>query len=224
MDGSAHRSPSGGIGRRSRLKICRSSGHAGSIPASGTNLMTTMRRTLAAVLLFSATTLFGANDHFILSPSRILNEQEQADLARRGVIIEHVLSNGRYLVRMAANATLTDGDPRVASLVPLSAGIKLHHSALREVAAAPPFARLQVLFQDDVSFESAKAAIEAAGGTLSEPLQNDFHVPRRINAVIAPSAVTSLASDDRVLLVYGPRKLQIQPENAVSAALSNVTP
>ena len=183
-----------------------------------------MRRILAAVLLLSATTLFGADKHFILSPARILTEQEQTDLASRGLIIEHVLTNGRFLVRMAANATLSDTDPRVASLVPLSADIKLHHSALREVASARPVARLQILFQDEVSFESAKAAIEAAGGTLAEPLQSDFHVPRRITTLIAPSEVTSLASDDRVLLVYGPRKLQIEPENAVSAAISNVTP
>lgn len=242
MDGSTHRSPSGGIGRRSRLKICRSSGHAGSIPASGTTDMTTMRRALAAVLLLSAATLFGANNrsidapgssrpelppgtrHFILSPSRVLNEQEQADLASRGLVIEQALTNGRFLVRMTTGATLTTSDPRVASLVPLSANVKLHRSALREVAGAPPFARLQILFHDDVSFESAKAAIEAAGGTLAEPLQTEFHLPRRIATLIAPPAVTSLASDDRVLLVYGPRKLEIEPENAVSAAISNVTP
>ncbi|HEX7421422.1 MAG TPA: S8 family serine peptidase, partial [Thermoanaerobaculia bacterium] len=50
------------------------------------------------------------------------------------------------------------------------------------------------------------------------------HVPRRIPTLIAPSALSSLAADDSVLLVYGPRNLPIESENAVSAALSNVTP
>jgi len=55
-----------------------------------------MRRTLLAVFLLSATTLFGANApvlHYILSPNRLLNEQEQADLASRGLVIERVLTN-----------------------------------------------------------------------------------------------------------------------------------
>ncbi|HEX7421015.1 MAG TPA: hypothetical protein VF505_14085, partial [Thermoanaerobaculia bacterium] len=200
-----------------------------------------MRRTLLAVFLLSATTVLGAITsggqapspvrtgqapvlHFILSPSRLLNEQEQADLASRGLIIEHVLTNGRYLVRMTADATVTAADPRVASLTPLTGDLKLHGSALRELASTRPYARLQILFQDGVSFAAAKSAIEAVGGTLAEPLQNQFHVPRRIPTLIAPSALSSLAADDSVLLVYGPRNLPIESENAVSAALSNVTP
>src|SRR5476651_1186908 len=145
-----------------------------------------MRRTLLAVFLLSATTLFGANEsggqapspvwtggapvlHYILSPSRQLNEQEQADLASRGLVIERVLTNGRYLVHLTADATVTDADPRIASLRPLTADVKLHRSALHELASARPYARLQILFHDDVSFDAAKSAIEAAGGTLAEP-------------------------------------------------------
>ena len=183
-----------------------------------------MRRTLLAVFLFSAITAFGAENHFILSPARTLNEQEQADLASRGLVIERVLTNGRYLVRMAANATFTDSDPRVASLRPLTGDIKLQRTALHEVASARPFARLQILFHDDIPFADAKAAIESAGGTLVEPLQNDFHVPRRIVVRIAPGGVSALAADERVLLVYGPRNWQTESENAVSASISNVTP
>ena len=186
-----------------------------------------MRRTLLAVFLLSATTLFGANAsvvHFILSPNRLLNEQEQADLAWRGLVIERVLTNGRYLVHLTADATVTDADPRIASLRPLTGDVKLHRSALHELASTRPYARLQILFHDDVSFDAAKSAIEAAGGTLAEPLQNQFHVPQRIPALISPSAISSLAADNSVLLVYGPRNLPIESENAVTAAISNVTP
>lgn len=203
-----------------------------------------MRRTLQTVIALAfATSLFAANNrttddqplpirqlpavaahHFVLSPSRMLNEQEQADLASRGVIIEKSLTNGRYLVRVSDSATIADNDPRIASLQPLTAGVKFHRSALREIASTRPVSRLHVLFHDDVTFADAKSAIEAAGGSLAEPLQNDFHVPRRISAFIAPANANALASDDRVLLVYGPMNLMIEPENAVSAALSNITP
>ena len=222
-------------GRRSRLKICRWQQRAGSSPASGTierlvhhartiNYLTMRRLLLLCVLLLLVTGSSFAADHFILSPARLLNEQEQADLASRGLIIERPLANGRYLVRFAADATVADDDPRIAALTPLTAGRKLHRTALREAASGRAYARLQILFHDGVSFAAAKSAIEAAGGTLAEPLQNQFHVPQRIPTLIAPSAVASLAANDSVLLVYGPRNLPIESENAVSAALSNVTP
>jgi hypothetical protein len=184
-----------------------------------------MRRTLIAVLILLGTSAtFAASKHFILSPKRLLNEQEQADLAKRGLIIEQPLSNGRYLVRIADDATVADDDPRIRTLTPLSANLKLHRTAVREVASGRPYARLDILFHDDVAFESAKEAIEAAGGSLTEPLQHDFHEPRRISARIASSSVSTLADDERVLLVYGPMNLQKEPENAVAAQESNVTP
>lgn len=202
-----------------------------------------MQRTTIATLLLLASTSFAANTrtiddpskpdraidivagrHFILAPTRQLNEQERADLAWRGLVIESPMTKGRYLVRVTGSATIADDDPRIASLQVLDADVKLHRSALREIASMRPNVQLNLLFHDDVSFADAKSAIEAAGGTLIEPLQNDFHVPRRISVLIAASAVKSIANDERVLMVYGPMRLQIAPENAVSAALSNVTP
>src|SRR5439155_3536921 len=119
-----------------------------------------MRRTVfSLLLLLASSSLFAATKHFLLSPQRVLNEQEQADLASRGLIIERPLSNGRYLVRIAEDASVGDDDPRIRFLIPLNADLKLHRSALREVASGRPYARLAVLFHDDVSFESAKAAI-----------------------------------------------------------------
>src|SRR2546428_1598038 len=162
--------------------------------------------------------------HFLLSPARLLNEDEQADLGSRGLIIERPLSGGRYLVRVTDDATVADDDPRVRMLTPLSANLKLHRTALREVANGGPYARLEILFHDEVSFESAKAAIEAAGGSLAEPLQHDFHVPQRISARIAAIAVSKLAADERVLLVYSSMRLEKIVDNAVSAAISNITP
>ncbi len=185
-----------------------------------------MRPTVSVILalLFASTLSAAAPRHFILSPSRALTGQEQSDLASRGLLIERPLTHGRYLVRMTGGATVAANDPRIASLVPLAAAAKLHRSALREVARARPYARLNVLFHDDVSFESAKTAIQAAGGTLAEPLQADFHVPRRISVLIATADVATLASDDDVLLVYGPRNLRIAPENTEAAAVNDVTP
>ena len=184
-----------------------------------------MRRLpLLFVLLLLVTGSSFAADHYILSPARLLNEQEQADLASRGLIIERPLANGRYLVRFAAGATVADDDPRIAALTPLTAGRKLHRTALREAVSGRAYARLNVLFHEDVSFESARAAILASGGTLTEGLQTDFHEPRRISARIASGDVAKLAADERVMLVYGPMRLQIAPENAQSALLSNVTP
>ncbi|GAC1430815.1 MAG: S8 family serine peptidase [Thermoanaerobaculia bacterium] len=197
-----------------------------------------MRRTLPAVfVLLCATALSAATSrpiddssrhidekthHFILSPSRALNDQEQADLASRGLLVERVLTRGRYLVRMTDSATVSSDDPRIASLEPMAGDAKLHRSARREMASARTYARLNILFHDDVPFESAKAAIEEAGGTVAEPLQIDFHVPRKIAALIQPTQIEALAADDRVLLVYGPMNLHIAPDNLESASASNV--
>ncbi|HSP34907.1 MAG TPA: S8 family serine peptidase [Thermoanaerobaculia bacterium] len=186
-----------------------------------------MRRTLTAVLVFSlASIAFAASreKHFILTPQRLLSEQEQADLASRGLVVERAVGNGRFLVRIADDATIGSDDPRIASLEPLTASRKLHRSAIREIASGKPNVRLDVLFQDDVAFDDAKAAIEAAGGSLVEPLQTDFHLPRRITARIASTDVTTLASDDRVMLVYGQRRLIPKVDNSDEAALEHVTP
>ncbi len=143
-----------------------------------------MKRILAVVFLL-CTSAFGVEPpyrYFILTPARLLNEQEQADLASRGCVVEKPLTGHRYLVRLSKSSTVGAGDPRVASLAPLTGDRKLHSSVLREIADGKPYARVTVLFQDEVSFAEAKGAIEAAGGTLVDPLQIDFQFPRRIAA------------------------------------------
>jgi subtilisin family serine protease len=186
-------------------------------------------RHLLLCLFFIPVALLGANErdagrHFILRPARLLNEQEQADLSSRGLIIEKALTAGRYLVLLTPGATLADDDPRIQSMTELSVAQKLDRSALAEAASGRATARLDVWFHEDVSFEAAKSAIELAGGSLVEPLQLDFHAPRRISIRITPSAVEALASDDRVMLVYKTRRLTPVADNADSAAESNVTP
>ncbi len=197
-----------------------------------------MRRTLTVVSAFVfASALFAAPPttedrgaipqparHYILTPSRMLNEQEQADLASRGLTIERALVGGRYLVRIAADATMGSDDPRIANLEPLTAARKLHASAMRAIASGKPGVKLDVLFNDDVTFAQAKAAIESAGGSMAEPLQTAFHLPRRITVYIAAAAVSDLASDERVMLVYGPRRLKKAVDNATEAAIAHVTP
>ncbi len=162
--------------------------------------------------------------YFILTPARLLNEQEQADLASRGCVVEKPLTGHRYLVRMSKSSTVGADDPRVASLTPLTWDRKLHSSVLREIAAGKPHVRVTVLFQDEVSFAAAKAAIEDAGGTLADPLQIDFQFSKRIAARIASPSVSQLAGDERVLAIHGPMNLRPVVENASSALLSNVTP
>ncbi|HEX9163241.1 MAG TPA: S8 family serine peptidase [Thermoanaerobaculia bacterium] len=199
-----------------------------------------MRRTaiLLSILLLTTTTAFGANrlqadpdrpagsgsefHHFVMTPQRLLNEQEQADLAARGLTIEKPLVGGRYLVRIAPGATVGETDPRIASLTPLTAASKLHATAIRAIASGEAYAHLNVYFHDEVSFEAAKRAIEAAGGTIEEPLLQGFHFGSRIPVVIAASSVVRLASDERVFLVYGARRLRIAPNNDGSAAVSSI--
>ena len=162
--------------------------------------------------------------HFVLTPQRLLNDDEQADLRRRGVIIQSAVAGGRYLVAIAPGSSVDDSDPRVARLEPLTVNSRVHRTALREVATGKPYVHLNIQFHDDVSFAQAKAAIESAGGALEDVLQRDYSASQRIRIVIPSSSVQTLGSDERVLFVFGPSKLEMVPENATSAAMSNVTP
>jgi hypothetical protein len=121
---------------------------------------------------------------------------------------------------MAPNAIGAD-DPRVRSVQAFTAGRKIARAAMR-AAAAGPYARLQVLFQDDVSFDEATSAITAAGGVLDQPLTVSFSYPHRLVIRMATANLGLLASDDRVFAIYGP-PLRPGVLNQQSAIVSHVT-
>ncbi|HKO58154.1 MAG TPA: S8 family serine peptidase [Thermoanaerobaculia bacterium] len=181
-----------------------------------------MRRlSLVLSLLFLATTLV-ADEHRILDAQHVLSDDEKAALAARGLEIQRPLANGRYLVRIADGSDVTARDPRIRSLEPLTAAKKLQPSAYRAAAGGKVYARVRVLFHDDVPFDAARDAIVRAGGTVDDVFARDFDGdPRSIVARIPSMSLTELASDDRVLVVTGP-PLRAKSYNQEAAALSKV--
>jgi hypothetical protein len=157
--------------------------------------------------------------HVIFSPARPLTEAQWAALSARGIERREALTNGRVLLRIPPGAGL---DETLGSIEPLTAAKKLHRSALREAAKAKVYANVSIHFHQDVPFEAAKATIAAHGGAIEDPLQLDFGFRTRIRARIAPAALTQLAADERVLLVYGPLRLLPQSDNRVSGQISRV--
>src|SRR5687768_26519 len=100
--------------------------------------MTLSPRTAFAALalsVFSMTAL--AERVVILEPETALTDIDRAELAARGVVIEQVLGNRRYVARVASGARV-DGDARLASMEPLSAEKKIHRGAMREAASGRP--------------------------------------------------------------------------------------
>src|SRR5687767_9136833 len=127
--------------------------------------MTRVPRTvfaLLALLMFSAAAL--AERVVIVEPAAPLTDADRAELAERGVIIEQVLGERRYVARVAPGARVA-GDARLATMEPLSAEKKIHRGAMREAASGRPHAELNVIFRRNVDFRDAHAAILAAGGT-----------------------------------------------------------
>ncbi len=160
--------------------------------------------------------------HFILVPQHVLSAAEQSELAAAGCLVQRALPNGQYLVRVAADSPVDENDLRVRRLVPLTTDQKVDTSAYRMAAEARPFARLKILFHDDVSMDQARSAIEDAGG--SPDLRFDFGPLHSLTARIPSSSVLDLAGDDRVLRVYGMRTYRTTSWNATAALASNVTP
>ncbi|PYQ30099.1 MAG: hypothetical protein DMF56_10280 [Acidobacteria bacterium] len=100
---------------------------------------------------------------------------------------------------------------------------KIQPSAYRAAARAEAFARVNVYFKDNVSFDDARAAILAAGGALDDIFATDFGSTREITAKIAPPSLNALANDERVRMIGGSRHFQLKTHNAVSASLAHVT-
>ena len=161
-----------------------------------------------------------AERHYIVETQHVLQPAEMAALAAQGVAVQRALPGNRYIVRMAPNAIGAD-DPRVRSVEAFNASRKIARAALR-AAASGPFARLQVIFQDDVTFDEAASAIAEAGGVLDQPLTVSFSFPRRLIVRMPTVNLGTLAADDRVFAVYGP-PLKPGPLNQQSAIASHVT-
>src|SRR5688572_20014286 len=98
----------------------------------------------------------------VLTPHQALSESDIADLASRGVMVRRAMSGGRYLARVK-DEVVAESDSRIASAQPMTSRMKLQPSVMREAAKAKPFARVNVIFHDDVDFESARDAITDAG-------------------------------------------------------------
>jgi subtilisin family serine protease len=156
----------------------------------------------------------------ILNPVKDLTDYDRAQLAKEGLVVMKALPGGKYLARMAAHASVGD-DARVRSIEPLTAEKKLHPTATRAVASGRAFIDVNVNFHNDVDFGQARAAILAAGGAM-DVFAFDFVPAQRIDAKIPSQSLLSLASDESVLAVVGPRKVKIAADNAVSAQVSKV--
>ena len=160
--------------------------------------------------------------HYIVQTEHVLRPVEQAQLAAEGIEIQHVLPSNRYIVRVADSDSL-QAEPLIRSAQTLAPSARLHPSAFRDVGRGRPFVRLRLLFHDDVSFEQAQRVIEDAGGYVERPLALDFDVPHGVQARVPATALTRLASDDRLFAIYGP-PLHPATDNANAARLSHVTP
>jgi Subtilase family len=157
----------------------------------------------------------------ILHARQTLSEADVADLASRGVIVRRALPDGRYIARVRDEAAALDD--RITSVEPMTRRMKLQRSAIHEAAKANPYARVNVIFQDDVDFDSAREAILEAGGALDDVLRFKFSPSHRLTVRIPPSALDALVADERVMTIVGPSPKLPKADNSVSAQVSHVT-
>ena len=137
-------------------------------------------------------------------------------IEKPGVEVRGAATKGRVLVRVAPGVAI---DERFEAL---TADRKIDRRALREAAKGRTFARVNVFFHADVPFDAAREVIVKAGGALRDPLQVAYSPSARVSATVPATAIRSLASDERVLYVYGPVSLRQASDNAVTASVSNV--
>ncbi len=160
--------------------------------------------------------------HYILDSAVPLDAFASAELAAQGIEVQRPLANNRYLVRMRDDVT-PPTDARIRSLRAYDASRKIARAAYAEATKGKAFARLQIVFQSEVTFEDAQAAIDAVGGTIDTPLAIAYAHPQRLTVRVPSMSVTDLARDERVFGVYGP-PLRPKSMNAVAAQVSKVTP
>ena len=167
---------------------------------------------IPALLLLAAVSLSPERpQHFVIDAEHVLRPDEIADLSARGIEIQRVLPERRYLVR-AASEDAVAADIRVARVQRWDISRKIAASAYRTATRGNAFATVRLVFHDDVSFEDAQDAVTAAGGFVDRPLAIDFDSPHRTTAKIPSTSLTQLAEDDRVFAIYGP-PLRIKRDN-----------
>ncbi len=178
-----------------------------------------MRQTTVALILslLLTSSAFAASRHYVLTPDHVLSGTDVEALAERGISLLRPMSDGRYLIR-AASPLAVEG-LNVERVTPQK---KVYRDAMRAVTSGRPVAHINVVFHDDVAFDTARTMILETGGVLEETLRTDFMIPRRIAARVPSQAVMRLAADERVLLVRGPMRLRIASNNVNAAALSTV--
>lgn len=158
--------------------------------------------------------------HVLLTPAAPLTDADRDALAAEGIHVGRAVTGGRFTARVESGANVDDA--RIASLAALTPAQKIHSSAWRVAAQGKPFAHVRVFFHEDVTLAEAARVIADAGGATDDPMPLAFEPLSTVMARIAPSSLTTLASDDRVLLVYGERPFRATAFNATAAALSHV--
>ncbi|MHB0970919.1 MAG: S8 family serine peptidase, partial [Thermoanaerobaculia bacterium] len=164
----------------------------------------------------------GGEDHALLDAEHVLLPAERDALAAAGYRIVRELGDRRYIVRRSVRAIAPKGSDLIARVREFDPDAKVFPSARRADAAFSPRTRLTLLFHDDVPFESAKSAIEAAGGRIESSLATGFGVLHSLRVeMFGTDAVERLAGDDAVFQIHGPMR-PIQTHNAVAAQISDV--
>jgi hypothetical protein len=178
-----------------------------------------MRRLLTLLALVLSLPLLGASSDGTRPRHYVVTLVDGADAS--GFIVQRPLSRGRMLV--VGDREVLQADPRVASVEPFDASKKVFASARKAAVSGRPFVTLNVTFHDDVSFDDAQRAINAAGGTTMTSLPIDFDSPHRVRARVPATAVETLAADEAVFAITS-RTLAKKSTNANAARISNVTP
>ena len=147
---------------------------------------------MIATLLFLAAVAMPSDrpHHFIIQPEHVLRAEEIAELAAKGVEVQRVLPDHRYLVR-AAESDLVERDPRFAKVEAFGASKKIARSAIRAAARGNAFTTVRLLFHNDVAFDDAEQALTAIGGAAEKPLTFDFELPHGMVARIPSTAPMS---------------------------------
>jgi hypothetical protein len=164
---------------------------------------------------------FAGARHFVLAPQHVLSDAERGRLAADGIVLVRPLSSGKYLARVANDAVTQGHDLMVRSLDPITPEHKLAASAVREAVSGHTYARVNVIFNDEVTLDEARASILAAGGELERPFATRFDLPRNLRARVPANAVQQLAADERVFTIHGPTP-RIANDNSVAAATARV--
>lgn len=180
-----------------------------------------MLRSLVLATALLSTTVFAAERHVIITPSHALTDADRDVLEAEGIHLQRAVTGGRFIARVDDAASLAR-ETLVARTERLTISNKIHATAWRAAAEAKPFAGIKVMFHADVSFAEARNAVIAAGGELDDPLTLGYEPLNGVAAHIPAGALQTLASDERVLVVYGQRHLRTHLENAQAAALSQV--